>query len=277
MWPHCGHGTTPEDPIGCRGIHVPSHTECLTHLTDADRDAYLAGLAPGTSIDHRGTSLDEPLLDALLNALHDPATGHSRFGEARFDSVIFEGDAWFDSAIFEGRARFDSATFSGRAWFESAAFEGGAWFNFAAFEGDASFRSATFESAIAWFESATFQRDAIFESVTFEAETRFESATVEGDIRFGRATFERSAVLGPLACAGWVWLSGAVFSGPITLSFAARHLVCWRTRWSSTAALHLRYATVHFAYAVFEYPLTMAAEGRPVHVRRRTAHARTSF
>ncbi|WP_323187114.1 hypothetical protein [Streptomyces sp. NBC_00365] len=45
--------------------------------------------------------------------------------------------------------------------------------------------------------------------------------------------------------------------------FAARHLACWHTRWSSTAEVGLRYATVDFAHAVFEYPLTIAAEQEP--------------
>ncbi|MFF3350967.1 hypothetical protein [Streptomyces sp. NPDC002779] len=58
-------------------------------------------------------------------------------------------------------------------------------------------------------------------------------------------------------------LSGAVFSGPVILSFAARGLECRRTRWSSRAELRLRYATVDFAHAVFEYPLTIAAEADP--------------
>jgi hypothetical protein len=64
-------------------------------------------------------------------------------------------------------------------------------------------------------------------------------------------------------CAGRVMLSGAVFSGPVTLSISARRVECRRTRWSSTAELRLRYATVYFAHAVFEYPLTIAAEADP--------------
>lgn len=56
-WPHCAHGAGPAvDPAGCRGIHVPGRTACLAHLADADRDDHLAGLTPGASIDHRGTS-----------------------------------------------------------------------------------------------------------------------------------------------------------------------------------------------------------------------------
>jgi hypothetical protein len=66
-----------------------------------------------------------------------------------------------------------------------------------------------------------------------------------------------------LVCTGRVKLSEAVFHGPMTLSFAALRLECWRTRWMSTAEVRLRYATVDFAHAVFEYPLTIAAEPTP--------------
>ncbi|MGC9496190.1 pentapeptide repeat-containing protein [Streptomyces sp. WG7] len=360
-WPHCGHGAAPEDPVGCRGIHVPGHTACLAHLTGTDRDAYLAGLAPGADIDHRGTPFAESLLDALLDALRDPATGHPRLGEARFTSALFQGDAWFESATFQGDAEFASATFQGVAWFRSATFRGdarfrsvtfregaefrsvtfqhaawfesaafqadarfrftafqadarfesavfqgdagcesatfqgvawfesaifrsgagfgsvtfqdGAWFGAATFHGDARFRSATFQGG-AGFSSATFQGsagfasvafrgDARFRSTTFRGDARFESATFLGDARFEQAVFERSVSLGPLVCAGRVKLSGAVFGGPVTLASAARRLECRRTRWSSTAELRLRYATVDFAHAVFEYPLTIAAEADP--------------
>jgi hypothetical protein len=412
-WPHCGHGTTTEAPVGCRGIHVPGHTACLAHLADAGLNAYLAGLTPGTDIDHRGTPFTQPLLNALLDALRDPATGHPRLGVARFDSATFEDRVVFDSATFMGLADFNRATFEDSAWFQSATFEEGAWFISASFQGAAGFSSATFKDATgfrsttfasdaqfdsaafenvagfesatfkssawfqsatfrsdarfmsttfessAWFESATFKDSAVFDSATFDVagfpsatfengaafrsvtfenyigfrsatfenvagfdsatfkgdaqfdsatfkdsarfesatfedvaafgsasfkgDTRFDSATFKGDTRFDaasfesdaqfiQAVFERSVSLGPLVCAGRVKLSGAVFGGPVTLSFAALRLECRRTRWSSTAELRLRYATVDFAHAVFEYPLTIAAEadlfvlpnGRPV-------------
>ncbi|MEV6406631.1 pentapeptide repeat-containing protein [Streptomyces bobili] len=380
-WPHCAHGADPAgDPVGCRGIHVPGHTACLAHLTDADRDAYLAALTPGTRIDHRGTTFTEPLLNALLNALRDPATGHPCLGVAGFESATFEGNAVFRSATFEGNAVFRSATFEGNALFWSATFIGNALFGSATFEGIALFGSATFEGnarfesatfkgiagfgsatfkSDALFESATFKRNALFESATFKGEAgfwsvtfkgvalfgsatfkgeagfgsvtfkgvarfgsvafkgiagfgsatferdarfgsatfeddagfesatfkdnagfgsvtfkgnaRFESATFKSEAGFGSATFERDAMFGsatfveagqfgPLVCAGRVVLSGAVFGGPVTLSLAVRRLECRRTRWSSTAEIRLRYATVDFAHAVFEYPLTIAAE-----------------
>jgi hypothetical protein len=112
-WPHCGHGATTEDPVGCRGVHVSGQTTCLAHLADADRDAYLAGLTPGADIDHRGTPFTELLLGALLDALRDPATGHPRLGDARFDSATFEGDARFDSVTLQGGTWFKSVTLPG--------------------------------------------------------------------------------------------------------------------------------------------------------------------
>ncbi|MFH9376466.1 pentapeptide repeat-containing protein [Streptomyces anulatus] len=252
-WPHCAHGAYPAaDPVGCHGIHVPGHTSCLAHLNDADRDAYLTGLTPGDSIDHRGTAFTQLLLLTLLNALRDPATGKVRLGDAWFGSATFEGDAWFELATFGGDAWFALATFEGDAGFESATFGGSnAWFGSATFGGDAGFESATFEGD-AWFGSATFGGDVMFRSATFG-----------GNAWFGSATFVTAGSFGPLVCAGRIVLSGAAFGGPVTLSFAARRLECRRTRWSATAEIRLRYATVDFAHAVFEYPLTIAAEPDP--------------
>ncbi|MER8009634.1 pentapeptide repeat-containing protein [Streptomyces sp. NPDC094149] len=415
-WPYCQEGATAQDPVGCRGIHVPGHTVCLAHLIDTERDAYLAGLTAGASLDHRGTTFTESLLDALLNALRDPATGNCRLGDAGFGSATFEGDAWFGSATFEGDAGFGSATFEGaagfgsatfkrNAWFRSAIFSGDAGFESATFEGDAGFESAGFEGAAlfrsagfkgaalfgsatfegdawfgsatfegaagfgsatfkrnalfrsatfrgaagfgtatlkgdAWFGSATFEDDAAFGSATFEGDAWFGSAafegaayfgwaTFEGAAGFGSATFEHAALfgsatfkgaalfrsvtferdawfwsatfggnagfelatfkggamfelatferdawfdsttfketdrVGPLVCAGRVVFSGAKFGGPVTLSLATRRLDCRRTRWSSTAEIRLRCATVDFSHAVFEHPLTIAAEPEP--------------
>ncbi|MFB8382726.1 pentapeptide repeat-containing protein [Streptomyces rubiginosohelvolus] len=340
-WPHCAHGADPAaDSVGCRGIQVPGHTACLAHLTSTDLDAYLTGLTPGDSIDHRGTTFTEPLLLALLNALRDPATGIVRLGnaacnwatfegDALFGSATFEGDALFGAATFEGGALFGAATFKSRAQFGSATFKSGAWFGSATFESDARFSSATFknraqfesvtfesraqfESAtfeggawfgsasfkstawfgratfkrIARFEKATFRKGAQFASATFEGIAGFVSATFKGRAMFGGATFEGRAAFesatfeddawfksttfatadrfGPLVCAGRIMLSGSAFGGPVTLLFAARRLECRRTFWSATAEIRLRYATVDFAHAVFEYPLTIASALDPL-------------
>ncbi|MEU1466322.1 pentapeptide repeat-containing protein [Streptomyces sp. NPDC005727] len=214
-------------------------------------------------------------------ATFDSATFKS---DAGFESATFEGrGAWFESAAFEGVARFESATFKRLAWFTSATFEGNAWFHSATFKGAARFTLPIFEGA--WFESATFKSIAGFTSATFEDGARFESATFEKDAAFESAifkdvagfesaafegvagfesvTFKKAAAVGPFVCAGRVSLSGATFGGPVTLSFVAHRLECRRTRWSATAEIRLRYATVDFAHAVFEYPLTIAAEPDP--------------
>ncbi|MFD4986436.1 pentapeptide repeat-containing protein [Streptomyces sp. NPDC058374] len=305
-WPRCAHNAaTSTDPVGCTGIRVPGRTECLAHLADADRDTYLAGLAPGADIDHRGTPFTEQLLDALLDSLRDPASGHPRLGTSRFGSATFEGRAKFYSATFESsvefenavfrdEALFDSATFRDGAWFRlatfqdktrffSAGFQSGAYFDSATFQNTAYFEAATFQNTArfwevtfrddAWFrlavfkhdaqfDSAIFQGEVLFESVTFQS-TSFESATFERSVEFEHAVFEQSLALGPLVCAGTVTLSWATFNGPATLALAAHRLECRRTRWLSTADLRLRYATVDFAHAVLEYPLTIAAETDP--------------
>lgn len=129
-WPHCAHDADPAtDPVGCRGIHVPGHTACLAHLTDTDRDTYLAGLTPGADIDHRGTPFTEDLLNRLLTALHDPTTQQPRLGQASFGWAYFCEDAWFEGAYFSGNAWFEGAQFSGLALFGSAQFSDDARFD----------------------------------------------------------------------------------------------------------------------------------------------------
>ncbi|MFH8738000.1 pentapeptide repeat-containing protein [Streptomyces sp. NPDC017964] len=192
----------------------------------------------------------------------DAGFGAATFeGDAGFGAATFKGDAGFGAATFKRRAGFESASFEGYAGFESATFEGGAWFRSADFEGGAGFESTTFKRA--WFGAATFKGRAGFGTATFEDSARFESADFEGDAWFGAATFKSPVDLGPFVCAGRLSLVGAVFDGPMTLSCVARRVECRRTRWMSTAELRLRYTTVDFSHAVFEYPLTIASEAAP--------------
>ncbi|MFI5998560.1 pentapeptide repeat-containing protein [Streptomyces sp. NPDC051362] len=192
-------------------------------------------------------------------AVFQSATFH---GGAGFQSVTFEGDAMFGTATFEGDAKFASAEFRSVAGFGSATFEGNAEFGSAIFHRVAGFRSAAFLGD-ARFDSVAFQGAAWFNAATFQATAVFQAATFRNDANFASADFEQAPNLGPLACAGRVVLSGARFGGPVTLSLSTRQVACRRTRWSSTAELRLRYSTVDFAHAVFEYPLTIAAEADP--------------
>ncbi|MFF5019077.1 pentapeptide repeat-containing protein [Streptomyces sp. NPDC001165] len=259
-WPHCGHGTLPEDPVGCRGIYVAGHTACLAHLADVDRDAYLAGLTPGTDIDHRGSHFTQALLDALLDALRDPATGHPRIGYARFDSATFqsvaefvsatfEGDAWFVSATFEGVAGFVSATFQGVARFDSATFQGDARFDSSAFQNVADFMSATFRGD-AWFESATFQGVAGFVSATFQGVAGFGWATFRGDARFGSVTFQGVARFEYATFEGVAGFVSAAFEGVagfVSVTFQG-------DAWFYSATFQ---GDAWFEQAVFERPVSL--------------------
>ncbi|MFI6495630.1 pentapeptide repeat-containing protein [Streptomyces sp. NPDC050564] len=199
----------------------------------------------------------------LLATFADAAVFMSAtFTDAGFRAATFTGDAGFHSATFTGDARFPSATFNGTAQFRSATFTGTADFGAAAFNGVARFHSATFTGE-ARFESAAFTGEAWFDSTTFTGFAWFEATSFTKDVDFGAAMFEQAGELGPLVCGKTVFLSGARFSGPVTLSLAARRLECHRTRWASTATLRLRHADVDFAHAVFEYPLSIAAEQAP--------------
>ncbi|MBB5940058.1 pentapeptide repeat-containing protein [Streptomyces zagrosensis] len=284
IWPHCRHGATAADPVGCRGIRVGVHTGCLAHLADTDRDAYLNGLTPGADIDHRGTPITEDLLDRLLTALHDPTTRRPHIGTAWFDGATFIGTAWFAGAAFTGDAQFGGVTFTGEAWFGGAAFSGDAgfaraaftgdaWFGGAAFSGDAGFARAAF-TGTAWFDEVTFAGAAQFGGATFTGTARFAWVTFTGDAQFGGVTFtkdarfdgarfETASRLGPLVCGAKVVLDRVVFDQPVTVEMAAREVSCVRTRWASTATLHLRYAEVDLRDAVLEYPVVVAARPDP--------------
>ncbi|MEU9580511.1 pentapeptide repeat-containing protein [Streptomyces chilikensis] len=216
--PHCGHGSAPADPVGCRGIPVGGRTACLAHVNAADRAAYLSALSPGADLDHRGTPFTPELLSLLLGSTTADATGGPRLGDARFEGAVFSGDARFSRASFSGEARFEGATFFG---------------------------------------------DALFDGVTFSGPARFGGARFFGDVTFGEARFEGTPRLGPLACGKRVVLDGAVFQRPVTVEIAARRTSCVRTRWASTATLHLRHTELDLRDAVLEYPVLVAARPDP--------------
>ncbi|MET8957183.1 pentapeptide repeat-containing protein [Streptomyces sp. NPDC004533] len=240
-WLHCARGADPaSDPVGCRGRQVEPYGACLAHLTNADRTTYLSALAPGSDLDHRGTQISEGLLQQLLDALRDPATGRPCLGNVRFDGATFSGEASFGGVTFSGHAEFREATFTGRVIFGGVTF-----------------------GSDAWFGKTTFTDDAWFVRATFTGRAEFNGATFHCDGWFTNAAFESTSEFGPLICAGFVQLSGAVFGGPVTIAIAATTLGCRRTRWASTAALRLRYATVDLSDAVFEYPLSIIARSAP--------------
>ncbi|MFE1891718.1 pentapeptide repeat-containing protein [Streptomyces microflavus] len=182
--------------------------------------------------------------------------------DAVFNEATFTSNARFDRATFTGDARFDWATFTSEAWFRRATFTRDPRFDWATFTGNARFDEVTFTSD-ARFDWATFTGDVWFRRATFTSDARFNGATFTSNARFDRARFETTSRLGPLVCGEKVVLDGAVFDQPVTVEMAAREVSCARTRWASTATLHLRYAEVDLRDAVLEYPVLVAARPDP--------------
>ncbi|MFE1312421.1 pentapeptide repeat-containing protein [Streptomyces sp. NPDC058755] len=216
------------DPVGCRGIHVPGQAACLAHVTDAQRTAYLAALAPGIDIDHRGTPFTQPLLDELLSALRAPTTGRINIGDAQFEEAQFSGQADFEGAQFSGDASFGMAQFNGPARFDGAQFSGSAGFLAAQFSGDAGFSGAQFSSdsrfdmaqfsGSAWFPAAQFSGDAGFSGAQFSGSARL---AFSGTAHFVRACFGREAHFDQAQFSGEAHFNEAQFSGSAWFGGAA--------------------------------------------------------
>jgi uncharacterized protein YjbI with pentapeptide repeats len=182
--------------------------------------------------------------------------------ESLFRNAIFMSSAALARADFRGMANFSGVVFRDFASYEEATFQAAALFGMGNFQGSVDFESSNFHDAVIFIE-ATFREKASFRRVTFGAAAVFDGTVFEGDTAFVAATFEREVTLGPFICAGHVNLTRVRFNGPMALSGAVRGLVCHRTHWASTAELRLRYTAVDLAHAVFEYPLTIAAEYDP--------------
>ncbi|MEV5489642.1 pentapeptide repeat-containing protein [Streptomyces bobili] len=273
-WSRCGQGADPAtDSVGCLGVSVPGYTACLAHLGDAERTAYLATLAPGANVDHRGTPFTESLLSDLLHALRDPMTSAPKFGSADFGWAQFDGDAEFSRADFTSFVSFYAAEFRGKALFGAARFSHGAVFGEAQFTDIASFPQARFSGYTSFsgagfggnanYGEAQFGSHALFDKAEFKGDTWFALVPFGGDVRFDEAHFSATSALGPIVCAGQMDLSGAVFADPVTLEIAARELVCHRTRWESTATLRVRYASVDITDAVVSAPFAIASHPVP--------------
>ncbi|MGA5270287.1 pentapeptide repeat-containing protein [Streptomyces lydicamycinicus] len=214
-WPHCGQGAIPAAAsVGCCGRQVEPYAECLAHLSDANRSAYLTSLQPGADVDHRGTTFTEELLSQLLTALRDPATewpclGHAQFGEAkfsgdaRFDQVKIYGDAGFDRVEIRHTAGFNRAVIDGDAHFNRAKIGAHALFDRVVIGGHASFSLAeiglTAEFGRAEISGNTrldrvkIGGDTKFDRVQIGGFVNFEDAEIGGSIRFDRAKIRSTA------------------------------------------------------------------------------------
>ncbi|MFE7412591.1 pentapeptide repeat-containing protein [Streptomyces laurentii] len=195
-------------------------------------------------------------------------------GNAVFQNLVVGGDATFSGTEFLGIALFTGARIGGAAWFNGAAFRQDArftkaslahtaWFDGAWFDRDARFDSTTM-GGDASFHGAYFRHGAGFSGATITGDAGFDGAEIHGTLAFRKAAFEKTAMLGPLAFAGTLDLSGAVFRSAVTIEAAAREIHCRRTRWSTTATLRLSHAEVDLTDAVLDFPVSVTGRPRPV-------------
>ncbi|MGV9856862.1 pentapeptide repeat-containing protein [Streptomyces sp. NPDC003442] len=260
-WPHCGHGAeSASDSVGCRGRQVDPHGACLAHLTDADRASYLAGLAPGSDLDHRGTHITNSLLQQLLVELRDPTSGSPRLGIARFDEATFTDLAWFEWATFSGLAVFEGATFSDWTLFEGATFSAQASLE-ATFDGSARFDRAKF-AAEAQFGGATFSGDVAFVETTFSGEARFRGSTFSSLGSFTQATFADYACFDEASFLSGVFV-GARFSAQATFRdatfFLSAKFQAVRFEAASSLGPPICHETLHLSGAYFGKPVIIEA------------------
>ncbi|MFE7072655.1 pentapeptide repeat-containing protein [Streptomyces sp. NPDC057620] len=204
----------------------------------------------------------------------DPLFMDATFGYSDFSEAVFSGRVDFRRAKFSLGASFEAAKFTADASFNGATFRSGASFDTSIFSERADFGASTIHGGTEMpgggvlsddedIRGATFAADAWFDEVKFSGATSFNGVVFSANATFERAVFEVASQLGPLVCRGVLALSGGRFVNPVTIEAATNRLVCRRTRWDATAALRLRYATVDFSDAVFEYPLSITAQAPP--------------
>jgi uncharacterized protein YjbI with pentapeptide repeats len=277
---------------------VEPYSACLAHLDDADRGAYLAFLAPGADVDHRGTTFADGLLHQLLDALRDPATGRAHLGWAQFGGAVFAVDAsltdtqfggatfpvdaWFEEVMFSSDADFERAMFSGRTSFDGATFSTGAAFDGAVFSGETHFGGVTFSSyavfngakfsSTASFGGTAFSANASFSWVTFSATAWFGGVTFSSDADFGQATFCSDADFGQATFSSDALFTGATFSANASFEgatfFADASFAGATFEAASALGPLVCPATLNLSGARFDHPVTIEAAATELLCRR---------
>ncbi|MET8142816.1 pentapeptide repeat-containing protein [Sphaerisporangium sp. NPDC005288] len=267
----------------CVGITCRPYDRCLAHLTPAELEEVLAGLAPGRGVDLRGTTLAEELLDRVLSAT-GRHLGRARFdraqftGPARFAEVVFAGDASFDHARFDRLASFFGTRFTRNASFREVRFSrefsmhgarlrghgafdrvrigSDALFGDARFGRDASFRGAEFHGFAA-FDGAVFDNDALFRGSRFRRAVSFRKAAFGGTAGFEGAGFHGGAYLTGLRAGRRLVLSGVHASAPVELEAAGCPVDLRGARLSSRLTARLSDVDLELREAVLSGPATV--------------------
>ncbi|MFC8433951.1 pentapeptide repeat-containing protein [Streptomyces sp. NPDC057253] len=234
-WQHCGYGADESGAHGCLGAQVSAYEECLAHLDEGARQAYLASLRPGEDVDHRGTLFSQSLFAELLDAVSE-GDGRAYFRKALFDAAEFEGDVNLANATFHGEAAFRRVRFHGKAVFSETQFRDISSFKGSTFASSAHFPSAQFAkparfsgvkflghagfnrsrfSNVARFDSAEFSDVATFTKAVFSHDANFSGARFAWPSRFIEAHFDKQADFSKVEFAKRVNFTEAAFVGSV--------------------------------------------------------------
>lgn len=222
-WPQCDH----LDATGrCRGRRTEPHTACLAHLDAAQRAAHHAALSPGADLDHRGTPFTQALLDELLAALRDPASGRHLVGRADFDEAQFSGDVLFDQVDFADEASFGGARFDGGVCFRATRFGADARFGETVVAEDFRFEGSDMRAGV-WFRRATLGAALHFQVAEVGGRAVFDGLTTGGNAEFTGVAFQELAGFTGVDVAGEGWFDGTVFHREVSFAKAGIARKAW--------------------------------------------------
>ncbi|GHH69586.1 hypothetical protein GCM10017673_20260 [Streptosporangium violaceochromogenes] len=192
----------------CVGAARQPYGRCLAHLAPRELDEIVGGMASGSAIDLRGTTVGRDLLRRILTATR------GNLGRTRFDRATFTEDARFGGMVFEGDVSFDQARFRRLASFVDARFTGNVSFREVRFSKELSLHGVTVAGHAAFdrmsvardalFSAGGFARTASFEGAEFHDFATFDGSRFGGDAtfrgcRFGRMVSLRKVDFGGLA------------------------------------------------------------------------------
>jgi uncharacterized protein YjbI with pentapeptide repeats len=197
------HETWPTCTVGdCVGIRLPGKRRCIAHAEAANRLLALEAITDGDPVDLRGVSLDERLLEQVVDALPSSVRGGKVWLRARLDgATIVRADApldlsgheFVDAVSFRGvlahrpvlmqNVSAERATFTGSAFAEQLDASG------AVFRGPARFDDAEFPGGLA-LDGARFGESCDLRR-TIAADVTLTGASIGTDIDFSLANFVR--------------------------------------------------------------------------------------
>lgn len=208
-----------EAGCGAAGL-VQAGRLCVAHVDDEGLRRVVGGARHGRPLDARGATIDQALLERILDVAPTDSSGRPVLREARFDRATFGDEARLERVVFERDASFDGATFESDASFVGTTFESYARFGRVRFGGTASFSETKF-AGHAWFAAARFAQDANFEGATFSGPAWFGGTTFEADALFPRSRFGSDVSFDETSFGCHALFAETVFGGEARLTEAS--------------------------------------------------------